>query len=96
MIACLCCLGGWTATPRKHATLIAAAERVADARRLVAGQEVLIANLRVATRPTADAEAALNTYLSALRHLEDNERKIKEGLKARIGETRKKQRLHDA
>jgi hypothetical protein len=82
--------------PRKHATLIAAAERVAEARRLVASQEALIANLRLARRPTADAEAALFTYLSALRHLEDHERKIKEGVKPRFGETMKKKRRHDA
>ena len=75
--------------PRKHATLVAAAQRVVEARRIVADQEALIANLRAAKRPTADAEAALYTYLSALRHLEDRERKIKEGLKAKIGETRK-------
>ena len=75
--------------PRKHATLVAAAQRVVEARRIVADQEALIANLRAAKRPTADAEAALYTYLSAPRHLEDRERKIKEGLKAKIGETRK-------
>jgi hypothetical protein len=56
---------------------------------IVADQEALIANLRAAKRPTANAEAALYTYLTALRHLEDHERKIKEGLKAKIGETRK-------
>lgn len=75
--------------PRKHATLVVASERVAEARRIVANQEALVATLRVAKRPTANAEAALFTYLSALRHLEDHERKIKKGLKAKIGETRK-------
>jgi hypothetical protein len=75
----------------------AAAERIAEARRLVARQEALIANLRVAKRPTADAEAALFNYLSTLRHLEDHERMIKHGLKTRIGVVGKKQqRLHDA
>jgi hypothetical protein len=73
--------------PRKHATLVAAAQRVVEARRIVADQ--LVANLRAAKRPTANAEASLCTYLSALRHLEDRERKIEEGLKAKIGETRK-------
>ena len=76
--------------------MIAAAERVAEARRLVASQETLVANLRVAKRPTADAEAALFAYLSALRHLEDHERKIKQGVKPRIRETMKKKRPHDA
>ena len=79
-----------TAMPRKHATLIAIGERVAEARRLVARQEALIANLKIAKRPTADAEASLFTYLSALRHLEDHDRKIKQGLKPKIGETLKK------
>jgi hypothetical protein len=49
--------------PRKHATLVAAAQRVVEARRIVADQEALIANLRAAKRPTADAEAALYIYL---------------------------------
>jgi hypothetical protein len=76
--------------PRKHDTLVVASQRIAEARRLVANQEALIANLRVARRPTGNAEATLFTYLSALRHLEDQERKIKGRLKARIGETKKK------
>jgi hypothetical protein len=75
--------------PRKHDTLVVASQRTAEARRVVANQEALIANLRMAKRPTEKAEAALFTYLSALRHLEDHERKIKVGLKARIGETKK-------
>ena len=69
--------------PRKHGTLVVASQRVAEARRVVANQEALIANLRVAKRPTEDAVAVLVTYLSALRHLEDHERKIKDELKAR-------------
>jgi hypothetical protein len=76
--------------PRKHDTLVVASQRIAEARRLVANQEALIANLRVARRATGNAEATLFTYLSALRHLEDQERKIKGRLKARIGETKKK------
>ena len=85
-----------TAMPRKHATLIAIGERVTEARRLVARQEALIRNLKIAKQPTADAEASLFTYLSALRHLEDHERRIKQGLKPKIGETLKKPRRHDA
>jgi hypothetical protein len=69
--------------------LIEASERVDKTRRIVAAQEALIATLKAANRPTADAEANLYTYLSALRNLEDHERRIKQGLKARIGETKK-------
>ena len=76
--------------PRKHATLVAAAKRVAVARRLVVDQQDLIVRLRALKQPTTDAEAMLQTYLSALRHPEDHEHKIKQDLKARIGQTRKK------
>jgi hypothetical protein len=69
--------------PRKHAILVAAAKRVTVARRLIADQQDLIARLRALKKPTADAEAMLQTYRSALRHLEDHEDKIKQDLKAR-------------
>jgi hypothetical protein len=75
---------------RKHATLVAAAERVAVARRLIVDQQNLIARLKALKQPTADAEATLQTCRSALRHLEDHEDKIKQDLKARIGGTRRK------
>ena len=68
--------------PRKHAILVAAAKRVAVARRLIADQQDLIARLRALKQPTTDAEAMLQTYRSAPRHLEDHEDKIKQGLKA--------------
>ena len=76
--------------PRKHATLVAAAKRIAVARRLIVDQQDLIARLRASKQPTADAEAMLQTYRSALRHLEDHEDKIKQDLKARTGRTRRK------
>jgi len=76
--------------PNRLATLVAAAKRVALARRLVVDQQDLIVRLRALKQPTMDAEAMLQTYLSALRHLEDHEHKIKQDLKARIGKTRRK------
>jgi hypothetical protein len=36
---------------RKHATLIHASERIAKAQRIVAAQQALIANLKLAKRP---------------------------------------------
>jgi hypothetical protein len=75
--------------PRKHAALVVASQRVAEARRLIADQQGLIARLRALKQPTTDAEAMLQTYRSALRHLEDHEDKIKQDLKARMGGTRK-------
>ena len=47
------------AMPRKNAKLVAAAERVAVARRLVADQQNLIARLRALNQPTTDAEVLL-------------------------------------
>jgi hypothetical protein len=52
----------YSVMPRKHATLVAAAQRVVEARRIVADQ--LVANLRAAKRPTANAEASLCTAVS--------------------------------
>jgi hypothetical protein len=69
--------------PRKHATLVAAAQRVAEARRIVANQQALIARLKVLRRSTDEAEAMLKVYQSALKNLENHEREIKQGLKAR-------------
>jgi hypothetical protein len=63
--------------PRKHATLIETSERIAKARQIVAAQEALIATLKAANRPTADAEANLHTYLTPLWNLEDHERRTK-------------------
>ncbi len=76
--------------PRKHATLVAAAERVAVARRLVANQQDLIARLKALKQPTVYAEMQLQTYRSALRHLETHESKTKQGLKARLRGTKKR------
>jgi hypothetical protein len=76
--------------PRKSPRVIFAAIRTAEARRIVAAQRDLIERLAAAEDPAvADAERALSTYESALRHLEDHERKIRMERKARLSETKK-------
>jgi hypothetical protein len=74
--------------PREHATLVLAAQRAAEARRIISDQRALIAKLRTSKLPADEAETKLQTYLSALQHIEDHERKIKEGLMAKIGKTK--------
>jgi hypothetical protein len=49
--------------------------------------------LKASGRPTLEAEQVLQTYLSALKHLEDNERRIREADKAKKGETKKRRAL---
>lgn len=63
--------------PRKRPELVLLAQRVATARKIVADQQALIARLAAAGEPTADAENALRSYLSALRHLEDHARHLR-------------------
>jgi hypothetical protein len=75
--------------PRKKAKLIVAAHRVAEARRIVANQHELIVTLKALGQPTVDAERALQTYLSALKHLEDHERRVRAESKAKKRETKK-------
>ncbi len=66
--------------PRKKPKLILAAHRVAEARQIVADVGELIVTLKASGRPTLDAERALQTYVSSLKHLEDHERRVrKEG-----------------
>jgi hypothetical protein len=79
--------------PRKKTKFIVAAHWVAEARRIVADQRELIMTLMASRRPTLEAERALQTYLSALKHLEDNERRIREEDKAKRGETKKDRRF---
>ena len=43
--------------------------RIADARRIIDAQQVLLEGLRNDGEPTQEAEAALRTYASALMHL---------------------------
>ncbi len=72
---------------------IVAAHWVAEARRIIADQRELIVTLEASGRSKLEAEQALQTYLSALKHLEDNERRIREEDKAKKGETKKDRRF---
>lgn len=76
--------------PRKNPKQILAAVRAAEARRIVARQEQLIAGLKASGKPTLDAEQYLQMYIGALKHLEDHEHRIKEARKAKMRETKKK------
>lgn len=77
--------------PRKKPRLIVAANRVAEARRIVVEQSDLIARLKASDDPALDAERALQSYLSSLEHLEDYERKIKREGQAKKRETKNRQ-----
>jgi hypothetical protein len=50
----------------------------------------LIARLQALGRPTVDHEQLLQSYLSALEHLEGHERKIRSEHEAKKGETKKR------
>ena len=76
--------------PRPDPKLIVAANRAAEARRIVAGQRLLIETLKASGRPAEDAEVTLQLYISALEVLERHERKLREEGRAKRRETRKK------
>jgi hypothetical protein len=57
--------------------LVVAAARAAEARRIVAGQRLLIETLKASGRPTKEAEVALRLYVSALEVLEQHDRKLR-------------------
>ncbi len=76
--------------PRRDPKLTVAAHRAAEARRIVAGQRLLIETLKASGRPTEEAEVALQLYLSALDVLELHERKLREQGRAKRRETPKK------
>lgn len=76
--------------PRTNPKLIIAVQRVAVAKKIVADQQTVIATLRAAGLPTDNEEKALRSYVSALRHLEEYERKIREERRAKKTETLKK------
>ena len=78
--------------PRKKRKLIMAAQRAAEARRIVADLNDRIVTLKASERPTLEAERALETYISSLRHLEGYERRIREEDKAKKRETKKRDR----
>jgi hypothetical protein len=75
--------------PRKKQKLIVAAHRVAEARRMIANLNDRIVTLKASGRPTLEAERALETYVSSLKHLEDHERRVKEQNKTKKHETKK-------
>jgi hypothetical protein len=76
--------------PRKRSKLIAIAQRVAVARRIVAEQSALVAKLQAEGQPTFEADGTLRTYISSLKHLEAHAHKMREETKAKKGETVKK------
>jgi hypothetical protein len=63
--------------PRRRLELVVLSQRIAAAQRIIADQQVLIAKLKAAGQPSIEAESALRSYLSSLRHLEDRARKIR-------------------
>jgi len=69
--------------PRKEVKLIVAAQRAPEGRRIVADQQPLIARLKASGHPTLDAEGALQTNISALKHLEDHEQRIRKEREAK-------------
>jgi hypothetical protein len=75
--------------PRKKVKLVVAAHRVAEARRIVDEQNTLIAKLQAAGQPTVEAQRALQSYVSALKHLEEHERMLRQENRAKRRETKK-------
>jgi hypothetical protein len=67
--------------PRKRPKQVLAAQRVAEARRIVVEQQALIERLKAEGRPTLEAERSLQSYESALKHLEAHERSLRESRK---------------
>jgi hypothetical protein len=59
------------------------ADRIAEARRIIEAQQILLERLRVAKAPTREAEGALRTYASSLMHLVAHKRKLKEEAEAK-------------
>ncbi len=64
-------------------------ERAAEARRIVARQEQLVAGLKATGRPTLDAELYLKAYIEALKPLEAIELRLREERRAKKRETKK-------
>ena len=84
--------GQTPAMPRKKRKLIVAAQRAAEARRIVADLNDRIVTLKASGRSTLEAERALETYISSLRHLEGYERRIREEDKGQKARNQKKRR----
>jgi nucleoid DNA-binding protein len=69
--------------PRKNPKLVLAAGRAAEARRIVAGQQLLIETLKASGQPTLEAVRSLQLYMSALGTLEGHERRPREERRAK-------------
>jgi hypothetical protein len=76
--------------PKKTPKHVLARARLAEARLILATQDALVRRLRSLGEPTLEAEEALQSYTSALRHLEAHELKLREEADAKKGETKKK------
>ena len=74
----------------RETKLVEVRTRVAEARHIVDVQLGLVERFRATGEPTLEAEDALNTYASGLKHLEAYELKLREDAKAKKGETKKK------
>ncbi len=76
--------------PRPNPKLAVAAARAAEARRIGAGQRLLIETLKATGLPTHNAEVSLELYVSALKALEGHQHRLREKRRAETRETRKK------
>jgi hypothetical protein len=70
--------------PRRSRDLVQAASRAAEARRVVAGQRLLVETLKKSGKLSRDAKDRLQTYVSALEVLEGHERRLLEDRKAKV------------
>ena len=61
------------------------ADRIAEARRIIDAQQMLLEDLCAAGAPTHEAEGALRTYFRSLMHRLAYERKLKEEAEATKG-----------
>jgi len=79
--------------PRKNTRISVAEGRTAEARQIVARQQELIAKLKALGQPAFEAEATLQTYISALKLIEAHEDKVRAAVRAGKHETKKDRRL---
>jgi hypothetical protein len=79
--------------PKSDPKLVVAESRMAEATRIVAQQSELIAKLKAAGQPSFDAEQALLTYISALKHLEAHAAIVRAEVGTKKHETKKGRRF---
>ena len=75
--------------PRKKLKLALLADQIVTARRIVEAQQALLERLRVNGQPIYEAEAALRTYVSSLKHLLAHADKLRDEALAKKAETKK-------